>query len=52
MSEHISRRGLLNCRSLGYARDDKKERVVVGRGPLSKDRAGVGAGDPLATALL
>jgi hypothetical protein len=31
-------RGKENCRSLGFARDDKKERVVVGRGLLLKDR--------------
>jgi hypothetical protein len=29
----------MNCRSLGFARDDKKERVVVGRGQLLKERA-------------
>src|SRR5258707_12187394 len=32
-------------------RDDKKERVVVRRGPLPRDRAVVRAGNPLATAL-
>jgi hypothetical protein len=32
-----------NCRSLGFARDDSKERVVVKSGPLPKDRAVVGA---------
>jgi hypothetical protein len=37
-------------RSLGFARDDKKERVVVRTGPLLKDKAVVGAGNPLATA--
>jgi hypothetical protein len=29
-------------RSLGFARDDKKERVVEGRGLLSKEKAVVG----------
>jgi hypothetical protein len=28
-----------NRRSLGFARDDKKERVVVKRGPFTKDRS-------------
>jgi hypothetical protein len=28
-----------NCRSLGFARDDKKEREVVRRGPLPGYRA-------------
>jgi hypothetical protein len=28
-----------NRRSLGYARDDKKERVAVRRGSLPRDRA-------------
>jgi len=44
----------LNCRSLhgkpgqvGFARDDKKERVVKGRGLLPKEKAFVGpAGTP------
>jgi hypothetical protein len=31
--------GLRNCRSLGFARDDKKEGVVVKIGRLLKDRA-------------
>jgi len=33
----VSRKGPRNCRSLGYARDDKKERVVVRRRPLPRD---------------
>jgi hypothetical protein len=50
--KNISRKGPRNCRSLGYARDDKKERVVVKRGSLPRDRAVVGVGvDPLVTAL-
>jgi hypothetical protein len=40
--KNISRKGPRNCRSLGYARDDKKERVFVKRGPLPRDRAVVG----------
>ena len=32
-----------NRRSLGFARDDKKERVAERRGPLPRDRAVVGA---------
>jgi hypothetical protein len=31
-------RGKENCRSLAYARDDKKERVAVGEGRLLKER--------------
>jgi hypothetical protein len=34
-----------NCRSLGFARDDRKERVVVRKGRLLKDRVVVGAGE-------
>jgi hypothetical protein len=30
----VSRRGPRNCRSLGFARDDKKERVVARKGRL------------------
>jgi hypothetical protein len=37
-------RGKENCRSLGFARDDKKERFVVGKGRLLKERVVVGAG--------
>jgi hypothetical protein len=52
LSKSISRKGPRNCRSLGFARDDKKERVVVKRGSLPRDRAVVGVGvDPLANAL-
>jgi hypothetical protein len=36
--ENISRKGPRNRRSLGFARDDKKERVAVRRGPLPRDR--------------
>jgi hypothetical protein len=50
--KNISRKGPRNCRSLGFARDDKKERVVVGKGPSPTDMAIVEAGNPLATALL
>jgi hypothetical protein len=39
----VSRKGPRNCRSLGFARDDKKERVVERRGPLPRARAVVGA---------
>jgi hypothetical protein len=39
MSKNISRKGPRNCRSLGFARDDKKERVVVKIGQLLKERA-------------
>ena len=31
LSKNISRKGLQNRRSLGFARDDKKERVVIRR---------------------
>jgi hypothetical protein len=37
--ENISTKGPQNCRSLGFARDDKKERVVIRRGSLPRDRA-------------
>jgi hypothetical protein len=37
-TENISRKGPQSCRSLGFARDDRKERVVVKRGPLPRDR--------------
>jgi hypothetical protein len=39
MSKNISRKSPRNRRSLGFARDDKKERVVVRRGRLLKERA-------------
>jgi hypothetical protein len=42
LSKNISRKGPRNRRSLGFARDDKKERVVVKRGPLPMDKAVVG----------
>src|SRR5882757_8909682 len=37
--ENISKKGPRNRRSLGCARDDKKERVVVKRARLQKERA-------------
>jgi len=37
--ENISTRGPRNCRSLGFARDDKKEAVVVKIRRLLKERA-------------
>jgi hypothetical protein len=40
--KNISRKGPRNCRSLGFARDDKKERVVVKRGRLPKEKAVAG----------
>jgi hypothetical protein len=36
----VSRNGPRNCRSLGFARDDKKERVIARRVPLLKESAG------------
>jgi hypothetical protein len=38
-SKNISKRGPLNCRSLGCARDDKKGRAVVKKARLQKERA-------------
>jgi hypothetical protein len=37
----MSRKGPRNCRSLGFARDDKKERVVVKEEAVVKERADV-----------
>jgi hypothetical protein len=37
--KNISRKGPRNRGSLGFARDDKKERIVVKRGPLPRDKA-------------
>jgi hypothetical protein len=31
-------RGKENCRSLAYARDDKQERMAVGKGRLLRER--------------
>jgi hypothetical protein len=38
----FSKKGPRNCRSLSFARDDKKERVVVGKGRLLEERAVAG----------
>jgi hypothetical protein len=46
--KNISKKGPRNRRSLGCARDDKKERVFVRQGRLSKERAGFkGGGTPV-----
>jgi hypothetical protein len=39
LSKNISRKGPRNCRSLGFARDDKKGRVDARRERLLKGRA-------------
>jgi hypothetical protein len=36
---NISTKGPRNCRSLGFARDDKKERVFVRKARLLEERA-------------
>jgi hypothetical protein len=36
--ENISRKGPRNCRSLGFARDDKKERLAARKGRLLRKR--------------
>jgi hypothetical protein len=45
LTVHVStsRKGPRNCRSLGFARDDKKERVAKRGGQLPTDSAVVGA---------
>jgi hypothetical protein len=40
--KNISRKGPRNCRSLGFARDDKKERVVVRKGWSLEERVVAG----------
>jgi hypothetical protein len=40
VTKNISRNGPQNCRSLGFARDDKKERVVVKERAVAEGKGG------------